>query len=166
MPTLNGAVVLVTGANGGIGTHFVHEALARGASKVYATARNPRTWDDERIVPITLDITDSASIQEVVEAAEDVTVLINNAGAIPPSASLLTVTDADIRANMETNFFGPVFIARAFASILAAKHESVLLTSTRLPAGMPVAAPTVRPRLHCGRPRTLCVLSLRLRAFM
>ena len=127
MPTLNGAVVLVTGANGGIGTHFVHEALARGASKVYATARNPRTWDDERIVPITLDITDSASIQEVVEAAEDVTVLINNAGAIPPSASLLTVTDADIRANMETNFFGPVFIARAFASILAAKHESVLV---------------------------------------
>ena len=127
MPTLNGAVVLVTGANGGIGTHFVHEALARGASKVYATARNPRTWDDERIVPITLDITNSASIQEVVEAAEDVTVLINNAGAIPPSASLLTVTDADIRANMETNFFGPVFIARAFASILAAKHESVLV---------------------------------------
>src|SRR5215217_7199969 len=48
MPTLNEAVVLVTGANGGIGTHFVHEALARGASKVYATARNPRTWDDER----------------------------------------------------------------------------------------------------------------------
>lgn len=100
MPTLNGAVVLVTGANGGIGIHFVHEALGRGASKVYATARNPRTWDDERIVPITLDITDSASIQEVVEAAEDVTVLINNAGAIPPSASLLTVTDADIPANM------------------------------------------------------------------
>jgi NAD(P)-dependent dehydrogenase (short-subunit alcohol dehydrogenase family) len=37
------------------------------------------------------------------------------------------VTDADIRTNMETNFFGPVFIARAFAPILAAKHESVLV---------------------------------------
>jgi NAD(P)-dependent dehydrogenase (short-subunit alcohol dehydrogenase family) len=42
MTSLNGAVVVVTGANGGIGTNFVHEALARGASKVYATARNPR----------------------------------------------------------------------------------------------------------------------------
>ena len=166
MPTLNGAVVLVTGANGGIGTHFVHEALARGASKVYATARNPRTWDDERIVPITLDITDSASIQEVVEAAEDVTVLINNAGAIPPSASLLTVTDADIRANMETNFFGPVFIAAPSHRSSPPSTSPSWLTSTRLPAGMPVAAPTVRPRLHCGRPRTLCVLSLRLRASM
>ena len=85
MPSLNGAVVLVTGANGGIGTHFVHDALARGASKVYATARTPRTWDDERIVPLTLDVTDPASIQAAVEAAGDVTVLINNAGSTVPA---------------------------------------------------------------------------------
>ena len=69
MPSLNGAVVLVTGANGGIGTHFVHDALARGASKVYATARHPRAWDDDRIVPLALDVTDAASIQAVAEAA-------------------------------------------------------------------------------------------------
>ncbi len=127
MPSLTGAVVLVTGANGGIGTHFVHEALARGASKVYATARVPRAWDDERIVPVALDVTDSAAIHEVARAAGDVTVLINNAGAIPPSASLLAVTDADIRANMETNFFAPVFVARAFAPILASQHGAVLV---------------------------------------
>jgi NAD(P)-dependent dehydrogenase (short-subunit alcohol dehydrogenase family) len=65
MPSLNGAVVLVTGANGDIGTHFVHDALARGASKVYATARTPRTWEDERIVPLTLDVTDPDSIREL-----------------------------------------------------------------------------------------------------
>jgi uncharacterized protein YbjT (DUF2867 family) len=51
MPTLNGAGVLVTGANGGIGTQFVHEALARGASKVYATARNPGIWDERIRAP-------------------------------------------------------------------------------------------------------------------
>jgi NAD(P)-dependent dehydrogenase (short-subunit alcohol dehydrogenase family) len=127
MPSLNGAVVLVTGANGGIGTHFVHDALARGAAKVYATARTPRTWEDERIVPLTLDVTDPVSIDAAVAAAPDVTVLINNAGANPPSASLLDVTEADIRANMETNFFGPVFLARAFAPILAAKPGSTLV---------------------------------------
>ncbi|MCX5254697.1 SDR family oxidoreductase [Streptomyces canus] len=127
MPSIDGAVVLVTGANGGLGTHFVHDALARGAAKVYATARSPRAWDDERIVPLTLDVTDPASIDAAVAAAPDVTVLINNAGAIPPNASLLDVTEADIRANMETNFFGPVFLARAFATILAAKSESVLV---------------------------------------
>ncbi|MEH0541587.1 SDR family NAD(P)-dependent oxidoreductase [Streptomyces sp. B21-105] len=51
----------------------------------------------------------------------------NNAGAIPPSASLLDVSEADIRANMETNFFGPVFLARAFAPVLAAKKGSILI---------------------------------------
>ncbi|WP_035749070.1 SDR family oxidoreductase [Arthrobacter sp. 35W] len=127
MPTLNGAVVLVTGANGGIGTHFVHEALARGASKVYASARTPRTWDDDRIVPLALDVTDPAAIQKAVEAASDVTVLINNAGASVPSAGILSHTDEEIRTNVETNFLGPLFLARAFAPILSAKDESVLI---------------------------------------
>ncbi|ATG54490.1 short-chain dehydrogenase [Brachybacterium ginsengisoli] len=122
MTSLNGAIVLVTGANGGIGTHFVREALARGAAKVYATARTPRTWDDERIVPLALDVTDPASIQAVAEAASDVTVLINNAGISVPSAGLLSHSDEEIRASVETNFLGPLFLTRAFAPLLAAKQ--------------------------------------------
>ena len=127
MTSLNGAVVLVTGANGGIGTHFVREALARGASKVYATARNSRVWDDQRIVPLVLDVTDRASIQAAVEAAGDVTVLINNAGASVASAGILSHTDEEIRANVETNFLGPLFVARAFAPTLSANDETVLI---------------------------------------
>ena len=127
MPSLNGAVVLVTGANGGIGTQFVHEALARGAAKVYASARTPRTWNDERIVPLALDVTDSASIQAAVEAAPDVTVLINNAGASVSSAGILTHTDEEIRRNVETNFLGPLFVARAFAPVLSAKDEATII---------------------------------------
>lgn len=122
MTSLNGAIVLVTGANGGIGTHFVREALTRGAAKVYATARNPREWDDERIVPLALDVTDAASIQAVVEAAFDVTVLINNAGISVPSAGLLNHTEEEIRGSVETNFLGPLFLTRAFAPLLAAKQ--------------------------------------------
>lgn len=121
MPSLDGAVVLVTGANGGIGTQFVREALARGAAKVYATARTPRAWDDERIVPLSLDVTDPDSIRAVIDAAPDVTVLINNAGIAPATPGILSHTDAEIRANIETNFLGPLFLARAFAPMLAAK---------------------------------------------
>ena len=127
MPSLNGAVVLVTGANGGIGTQFVYDALARGASKVYATARSPREWDDDRIVPLRLDVTDPASIVAAVEAAGDVTLVVNNAGANPASASLLQITESDIRSNMEINFFGPVMLARAFAPLLAATPGSTLV---------------------------------------
>ncbi|AEF41600.1 SDR family oxidoreductase [Hoyosella subflava] len=121
MTSFSGAVVLVTGANGGIGTHFVREAVARGAAKVYATARNPRDWDDERIVPLTLDVTDAASIQAAVDAAPDVTVLINNAGASVSSSGILAHTDEEIRRNVETNFLGPLFLGRAYAPILSAK---------------------------------------------
>lgn len=127
MPSLNGAVVLVTGANGGIGTHFVHDALARGASKVYATARTPRKWEDERIIRLALDVTDPASIQAAAETARDVTVLINNAGASVASAGILTHSAEDIRTNVETNFLGPLFLARAFAPILSARDESVII---------------------------------------
>ncbi|PPG37985.1 SDR family oxidoreductase [Pseudoclavibacter sp. RFBA6] len=127
MPSLNGAVVLVTGANGGIGTNFVREALARGAAKVYATARTPRTWDDERVVPLTLDVTDSASIAAVVEAAPDVTVLINNAGASVSSPGILSHSDEEIRANVATNFLGPVFLARAYAPLLANREGAAII---------------------------------------
>ena len=127
MSSLKDAIVLVTGANGGIGTHFVHEALNRGASKVYATARNPRSWDDPRIVPLALDVTNSASIKAAVEAAGDVTVLINNAGAAVSSAGILSHTDEEIRTNVETNFLGPLFVARAFAPALSANENSVLI---------------------------------------
>lgn len=127
MTSLNGAVVLVTGANGGIGTHFVREALARGAAKVYATARNPRDWDDERIVPLALDVTDPTSIQAVVEQASDVTVLINNAGASVSSMGILTHTDEEIRRNVETNFLGPLFLARAYAPLLSAQGRGTAI---------------------------------------
>ncbi|ANP74309.1 SDR family oxidoreductase [Cryobacterium arcticum] len=127
MPSLTGAVVLVTGANGGIGTNFVHEALARGAAKVYATARTPRNWDDERIVPLVLDVTDAASIAAVIAAAPDVTVLINNAGTSASTPGILTHSDEEIRANVETNFLGPLFLARAYAPLLAHRTGAAII---------------------------------------
>lgn len=127
MPSLTNAVVLVTGANGGIGTQFVHAALARGAAKVYASARTPRVWDDPRIVPLTLDVTDPASIASAAAIATDVTVVINNAGGLPPTASLLDISEQDVRQNMEINFFAPLFVARAFAPLLADAENAALI---------------------------------------
>lgn len=127
MPSLKGSVVLVTGANRGVGTHFVRDALARGAAKVYASARNPQDWDDERIVPLRLDVTDQESIAAAVAAAPDVTVLINNAGAAPPGFELLAADDDALRSVMETNFFGPVFLARAYAPLLTDRDGAAIV---------------------------------------
>ena len=127
MPQLSGAVVLVTGANGGLGREFVEQALARGAAKVYATARRPREWNDARIVPLVLDVTDPNSIRAAVAQAPDVTVLINNAGIAVESDTLLALPDEEVRKVMETNFFGPVALTKAFAPVLAASGTSAVL---------------------------------------
>lgn len=119
MTDLRNAVVLVTGANGGLGRLFVTEALSRGATKVYATARTPRTWDDERVVPLALDITSTQSIAAAAEQAGDVTVLINNAGISAPRLPVLRTPLDDVRRVFETNAFGQVAMVQAFAPVLA-----------------------------------------------
>jgi NAD(P)-dependent dehydrogenase (short-subunit alcohol dehydrogenase family) len=124
MPSLINAVVLVTGANGGLGTQFVTQALERGAAKVYATARTPRQWDDPRIVPLELDVTDSESVAAATAVATDVTVVINNAGAAN-GASLLGDL-ASVRTLFETNFWGALEVANAFAPALRRSHGTLL----------------------------------------
>ena len=127
MPLLSGAVVLVTGANGGLGRELVEQSLARGAAKVYATARRPQEWNDSRVVPLALDVTDPDSIRAAVTLARDVTVLINNAGMGVESDTFLALPDRKIREVMETNFFGPVALTKAFAPVLAASGTSAVL---------------------------------------
>ena len=120
MTQLADSVVLVTGANGGLGTEFVRQALDRGARRVYATARTPRTWDQDRVVPLALDVTDPASVAAAAAAAPDTTVVINNAG-VSAGPSLLDASLDEVRATYETNVFGPIAVAQAFAPVLA-KH--------------------------------------------
>ncbi|MGY4859008.1 SDR family oxidoreductase [Cryobacterium sp. AP23] len=113
-------IALVTGANRGIGREFVLELLERGASKVYATARRPETVDfgDDRVVPVRLDLLDHASVVAAAARAQDVTLVVNNAG-IATGASLVTGDLSEIRREMDTHFWGTLDIIRAFAPVLA-----------------------------------------------
>ena len=126
MTDIKGAVVLVTGGGRGLGRALVADALARGASKVYATARDPRTIGHAGAVPLGLEVTDPASVAALVEQTSDVTVLINNAGAYR-AASFLTGDVADIRAEFETNFYGPLAVTRAFVPQIIANGGGHIL---------------------------------------
>jgi NAD(P)-dependent dehydrogenase (short-subunit alcohol dehydrogenase family) len=117
MTTLEGAVVLVTGGNRGIGKAIVDDLLTRGVKKVYATARNPRPSADARVVTLPLEVADQASIDALAAAAPDVTVLINNAGGSSPDTYLDAPLE-DIRKVFEINFFGPLNVTRAFVPII------------------------------------------------
>lgn len=116
-----GSTALVTGANRGIGRRFVDQLLARGARKIYATARRPELIDtsDPRVTPLYLDLLDEKSIVSAAEAAQDVTLLVNNAG-IATGANLMTDDLDTIREDLETHLFGTLRVIRAFAPALAA----------------------------------------------
>ncbi|MGW3571574.1 SDR family oxidoreductase [Streptomyces sp. NPDC000941] len=117
MTAIKDAVVLVTGGSRGIGRALVEEAYARGAAKVYATARDPRTVTHPDAVPVALEVTDPASVAAAAEQAQDVTVLINNAGALVGASFLGSPVD-NIRREFETNFYGPLLVARAFVPVI------------------------------------------------
>jgi len=123
---LENAVVLVTGANRGIGAEFVTQLRARGASKIYAASRSGEAVDIDGVESLQLDITNPAEIQAASEAAGDVQVLINNAG-ISTGTSLVSGDVADIRREMDTNFFGPLLMTQAFAPILKANGGGAIL---------------------------------------
>src|SRR5713101_8027325 len=72
--------VLITGANRGIGKALVDEALRRGAKKVYAGMRSPVQHPDNRVTPLTLDVTNGSQIQRAAGAVDTLDVLVNNAG--------------------------------------------------------------------------------------
>ncbi|MBK3563924.1 SDR family oxidoreductase [Streptomyces sp. MBT62] len=117
MTDINGSVVLVTGGSRGIGRALVEALYERGAKKVYATARDPKTVTHPDAVALALEVSDPASVAAAAEQAQDVTILINNAGAAV-GANFLDSPVEDIRREFETNFYGPLLVTRAFVPII------------------------------------------------
>lgn len=136
---LDGRTVLITGANGGLGAEFVRQALARGAKRVYATARTPHPWEDPRIVALPLDLTDPPSIVAAARTASDVDLLVNNAAIAPAEdRSVLTGDEGVARDVVETNLFGTLRVAKAFAPVLAANGGGAMLNVLSLSAWLPL----------------------------
>ncbi len=115
--------VLVTGANRGIGQALVEEALRRGAKRVYAGTRQPLAHADERVTPLTLDVTDEGQIQAAVESVDSLDIVINNAG-------LALYGDLSDRATLEqslaVNLYGPYDVTQAFLPVLTESRGAIV----------------------------------------
>jgi len=120
------AVVLVTGANRGIGLAFAREALARGARKVYAAARDPRSVSLAGVTAVRLDVTNPEAAAALARELSDVTLVINNAGILEVGSPLDAGGVASLRHHLETNLFGVLNVSQAFAPALVA-HQGGLL---------------------------------------
>lgn len=113
---LKNAVAVVTGANRGLGRELARQLLARGA-KVYAAARRPESVDLPGAIPLQLDVTEGSSIRAAAQVAADATLLVNNAGISTGTPLIGGDIDA-VRAEMDTNFYGPLAMTRAFAPFI------------------------------------------------
>jgi NAD(P)-dependent dehydrogenase (short-subunit alcohol dehydrogenase family) len=114
---IEGAAALVTGANRGLGAAISHALLERGA-KVYGGARDTTTITNPDVIPVMLDVTSLDDIAGAARTCGDVSIVVNNAGILRQSTSLAPGSVDAARAEMETNFFGSMQMARAFAPVL------------------------------------------------
>ena len=128
--------VLVTGANRGLGRALVDEVLRRGAKRVYAASRQPTVVTDERVTPLTLDVTDPAQIQEAVDSVESLDLLINNAGV--SVADDLSDRSA-FEQHLAVNLYGTLDVTQAFLPSLTRSHGAVVnVVSLGAVAAVPV----------------------------
>lgn len=125
----------ITGTSRGLGRQWAIAALERG-DKVAATARDTATLDDlvatfgGAVLPIQLDVTDRDACFAAVAAAHDhfggLDIVVNNAGA-GQYGFVEELTDAEIRAQFETNLFGPLWITQAALPYLRARGGGRIL---------------------------------------
>jgi len=117
---------LITGSSRGLGRELAEAVLAAGHQLV-ATARKPEQLDDlverygDRIRAVALDVTDPAAaraaVQHAVDAFGRLDILVNNAG-YADVASIEDFTEADFRAQIDTNFYGVFNVTRAALPVL------------------------------------------------
>jgi len=118
-----GSVVLVTGANRGIGRALVEEALKRGAKRVYAGTRQPLDHPDRRVTPLTLDVTDAGQTQAAVDKVASLDILINNAGV----ALFDDLSDrAALERHLAVNLFGMYGVTQAFLPLLTRSRGAIV----------------------------------------
>jgi NAD(P)-dependent dehydrogenase (short-subunit alcohol dehydrogenase family) len=128
-------VYFITGAARGMGIDIAKAALEAG-HRVIATARDAAKvtqvlGEHEDLLAVSLDITDETAAQTAVDAAVAhfgrIDVLINNAG-IFIAGYFEEISPAQLRQQMETNFFGPLNITRAILPVMRAQRNGQVIT--------------------------------------
>jgi len=123
MTSIADSTVLVTGANRGIGSALVEEALARGAQRVYAGTSQPWQHPDERVTPLIMDVTSAAQVRAAAGAIGTLDVLINNAGI----ALYDDLTDRSVlERQLGVNLFGPYEVIQAFLPQLTRSRGAIV----------------------------------------
>lgn len=128
-----GKVVLVTGANSGIG-EAAALAFGRAGARVYGVARRKESLESARVKHpqinwLLADVAQAAqitrAIERTVQEAGRLDVLVNNAG-VGVFTPLADSTEPNIRAQFETNVFGTTFATQAALPAIKVSKGSII----------------------------------------
>jgi len=132
-------VWLVTGAGRGMGVDIAKAALAAG-HLVVATGRNTdrvtkALGQSSNLLVVKLDLTKPQDAEEAATAALEkfgrIDVLVNNAANFY-AGFFEETSDAQVRAQLETNLFGPMNVTRAILPIMRKQRSGHVITITSL----------------------------------
>ncbi|MFD1717747.1 SDR family NAD(P)-dependent oxidoreductase [Georgenia deserti] len=128
----------ITGTSRGFGRLWAEAALERG-DRVAATARETAALDPlaerygDALLPLTLDVTDRGAVGEAVARTRDrfgrLDVVVNNAG-YGQFGMVEEVTEPELRAQLETNFFGTVWVTQAVLPVFRRQGGGHLIQVT------------------------------------
>jgi short-subunit dehydrogenase len=127
-------VILITGGSSGIGKS-VGEHLTNKGFKVYGTSRHPEKYSQSIFPILKLDVKNIETIQEsiktIIEKEGRIDVLVNNAGA-GITGPIEEIPEAEIKANFETNFFGPINVIKAVLPQMRKQHSGLIINITSI----------------------------------
>jgi short-subunit dehydrogenase len=123
--------ILITGCSSGFGLDIAKHFLQR-EWRVIATMRTPDAGllpQSEHLRVMALDVTDAASIRDVLQAAGPIDVLVNNAG-IGMLGALEGTSMETVRAVFETNTFGTIAMTQAVLPQFRAQRAGMVINVT------------------------------------
>ncbi|MCF8272727.1 MAG: SDR family oxidoreductase [Flavobacteriaceae bacterium] len=127
-------VVLITGGSSGIGKS-IGEFLSNKGYIVYGTSRHPENYKDSKFPILPLDVKDLSSIKSAVNTIIDkegkLDVLINNAG-VGITGPIEEIPEDEIKANFETNFFGPINVIKSVLPQMRKQHDGLIINITSI----------------------------------
>jgi len=131
--SIENKVALITGANRGIGKAIVDAFIKHGAKKVYLAVRNPESTTElegqygDKVVTLQVDVADADSIKALADHAQDVQIVVNNAGILEIANPLSDNAEEALDKEMKINVYGLLRMANAFTPIIEANGNGAFV---------------------------------------
>lgn len=142
--------VIVTGAGSGIGRELVLALLKKDAKVIAVDLRRKsldilkkEVGENKNLITQSLDISDKAAVEKLAEERNEIDVLINNAGIIQPFKKVNDLEYVEIEKVMSVNFFGTLFMTKAFLPNLLKRPEAYIANVSSMGGFLPVPGQSI-----------------------